>query len=131
MDEPDWPWLRAQAWAALCAANQRLFRCHHELVRVVEQDDGTVRREKLTRQRLPYELADAAAWRRGRSLGPPPMNEVRDLRADPRPRLPGSARLGEVPVFLGDGRLPQDDYYPASGVLCLPAAELRDLARLS
>jgi putative DNA primase/helicase len=126
VDELDLPRLREQACAALSAVNDPpyLFRCGERLVRVVQDGDGGVRAEELTRDRLRHELANAAAWYRERRAVAPPMELVQDLLADPRPPLPKLNRLVEVPVFLPGGRLLVQGYDSPTGVLCWPPKAL-------
>lgn len=118
--------LRAAAWDALeqaSATDPRLYRYGSLPTRLEGDDDGRPILRDLQAERLRYELTNAARWIQKltsdsgttATLTRPPTAVVRDLLADPSPRLPVLARIVEAPVFASTGELQTTPgYHPAS-----------------
>jgi hypothetical protein len=113
------PRVAARAWAALEAANAPpiLFRMGSTQARLEVDVDNVPALRPLNVDRLRYQLARAADWRRGSGpdAGPalPPEHVARDLLARPDPPLPVLARIVAAPVFAADGRLMSEQGYHA------------------
>jgi len=125
------PRVADRAWAALEAANAPpvLFRLGSTPVRLEVDDENSPALRPLNVDRLRYQLARAADWRRG--SGPdapsalPPEHVARDMLARPDPPLPVVARIVAAPVFAADGRLlNQPGYHADAQTYYSPAHEL-------
>jgi len=125
------PRIADRAWAALEAANAPpvLFRLGSTPVRLEVDGENSSALRPLNVDRLRYQLARAAEWRRG--SGPdtpsalPPEHVARDMLARPDPPLPVVARIVAAPVFAADGRLlDQPGYHPDAQTYYSPAHEL-------
>lgn len=108
----DLPSITAQAWEALTASNNppRLFNSATGLVRLDQDDSGSVSLHTLDRFELRHILARCARWfevtkEGGEAPGMPPMWCVDDLLADPEPPLPFINKVVDHPVFASDGSL--------------------------
>lgn len=126
--DQDMPRIAAQSWEALCAANEppMLFRYAGLLGRFECDEQGVPLIRTLNEQRMTYELARAARWRKTTKSGVvsayPPVPIVRDLLAAPEPPLPPLDAITEVPVFAPDGGLQLTaGYHPEGRIYYAPA----------
>lgn len=105
------PDVTREAWEALKAKNlpPYLFRYGDQIIRLVFNENGTVKIEPLDKSRLRHELARAAVFRyyEGEDLRvfQPPSSIVDDMLADPKPPLPVLERIVNAPIFSKDGQL--------------------------
>lgn len=127
----DLPRVAAAAWLALAEASDPpvLFRFGGIPSRIERDDDGRLVLRPLNPDRLRYELARAASWRKGHKPNAraalPPGHVVRDLLAHPDPPLLPITRLVGAPVFAPDGRLLQTPgYHREAQVFYAPAPGL-------
>ncbi len=115
--EKDLQRLSAQAWAAVKLKNNPpvLYQLGRELIRIVEDESGSVLPQKLTQDRLRHCLARFARWQKesggGRPVTFPPKDVVKDMLADPYPPLPKLERIVSHPFFSRDEDLVQHPGY--------------------
>jgi len=117
----DLPRIAGASWAAIGAINEppHLFRFGGQPGRLERDDQGIPGVRTLTEDRMRYELARAATWRKvikGAAVPAlPPVPVVRDLLATPDPPLPILELITEVPVFAPNGTLELMPGYHAHG----------------
>ncbi len=131
--EGDLDKLSARAWTALAEANDppTLFRRSNKPVRVERIDDSnTVIIRDLDDTLLRHHADDAIRWwtrnRKGEEVATkPPIDVIRDMRANPNIPLPVLNRVVTVPVFAPNGTLQTEPgYHPAARVYYDPPAGL-------
>jgi putative DNA primase/helicase len=129
-NDPDLLRLQDNAWNALETKQPRtVFRRAAELVRVVVSTLGAII-QKLTWQRLSYELNRAARWEYVTKKGDrvpnrAPKHVLDDMLAHPEPPLPELMRVVQMPVFVASGELlATPGYHAESSIFFAAPADL-------
>ena len=124
---PNTEQLASEAWSALARVHdpQRFFRYDGGPVRVVTAPDGSPVIQKLTLDRMRYELVRSACWYAGEGekqrLAPPPERVIKDMLARPDPPLGALQRIVRTPVFTRSGRLLSTPGFDTrDGILYMP-----------